>query len=249
VTDFDALKAIAEGSTLLSNSDKALIDRYANAGGDRSKLTAAELAQLDEALAREPKAAMFEPIQTIAEKVAPTVAQLPAATKEIAKEAAKNAMKDALKKIANVPKSIGKSLKKVFCFDGNTLIMMADGSEKPINEIELGDRVYKGGEVDSIRHSIKNPNDKYNYHNIIVTGFHAVKENGIWKRIKDCKEAYPYYLEGDVYSICTTNHRMWIKGIEFADEIETDNYENLTIDESLDELNRSGLTIEYSEVK
>jgi hypothetical protein len=36
----------------------------------------------------------------------------------------------------------------------------------------------------------------------------------------------------------TSDHRMDINGITFADEFETDDYEDLTIDESLVELNK-----------
>jgi hypothetical protein len=301
MTNFDVQRALDEGTSLISAQDKNLIDLFAQRGGDRSKMTADELAQLDEAMAREAKYVFFKGLTQTGEKIAGTLTNIGTgamgAAKELGKETIKNFPKMAGEALGNIPKDIGqglehlggqiyehgvkpvlnapkeavqtvkdiiskpakivttpinqakKALKKIFCFDGRTLVMMADGTEKEISQIDLGDRVFKGGEVDSIRKSAINAQYKFNYHNIIVTGWHAVRDNGIWRRIKDCSDAVPYYLEGDVYSICTTNHRMFVKGIEFADEHETDNYENLTIDESLDQLNRTGMTIEYSEVK
>ena len=44
-------------------------------------------------------------------------------------------------------------------------------------------------------------------------------------------------LELRDFHLVTEKHRIWANGIEFADEYENDNYENLNLKESLDALN------------
>lgn len=131
---------------------------------------------------------------------------------------------------------IGKSLKKAFCFDAETPITMADGSIKKISEVELGDET-KGGTVESVRKSITADGTRYNYQGVYVTGTHAVLENGLWKRVEDSTYGIPVDEGGVVYSLATDRHRIYVNGMVFADELEHDEYEDLTIDESLDLLN------------
>lgn len=140
--------------------------------------------------------------------------------------------------VVSAVKSVAKSIKKAFCFDGETLVDMADGSKKAIKDIKLGDRVTGGGSVVSTRQSLTDNGTRYNYRDVIVTGSHAVKEK-YWLRVKDSAYAKPISGAGIVYSLVTDLHRIYINGIQFADEHETDMYETLSIDESLRELNRS----------
>lgn len=133
-------------------------------------------------------------------------------------------------------KKIGK---KIFCFVPETKILMDDGSEKLIYEVILGDVVAGGGIVESIRISLVDDGDIYNYNGVFVTGSHAVCENGEWKRIENTS-AIKTEHGGTVYSLVTSNHRIVSNGIEFADEHETDDPENLNMQESLDVLNGRG---------
>jgi hypothetical protein len=134
-------------------------------------------------------------------------------------------------------KSITRGIKKVFCFDPTTIIEMKNGDEKPITQIRLGDKT-KGGEVESIRVSNTDPGTRYMYRGVVVTGGHAVKEGGKWVRVKDSNDSVLLGDGGVVYSLVTSKHRIYIDGIEFSDEHETDQYEDLTISESLKELNK-----------
>lgn len=149
---------------------------------------------------------------------------------------AKKALGKAPAQISNVASSVGKSISNVFCFEAGTPITMWDGSERPINNLYVGAST-KGGEVVSIRISKTGEGTRYLYKGIQVTGSHAVKENGKWIRVKDSDHAAPVSGEGIVWSLVTTDHRIWIRGIEMADEHETDMYETLTIDQSLEHLN------------
>jgi hypothetical protein len=141
-----------------------------------------------------------------------------------------------LKSTGNIVKDVGKGVKKVFCFTGMMRIELPNGMTAPIAWIMLGDKI-KGGRVESVRQAIAKRGELYNYKGIEVTGSHAVKEDGVWIRVSDSPHAVPLKYGSKVYSLCTTDHRIFINGLEFADEIEHDDYENLTIDESLAKLN------------
>lgn len=137
--------------------------------------------------------------------------------------------------IVKAPLTIAKNIgKKIFCFHPDTLIEMADGSELPIWKISLGD-LTKGGVVESVRFA--NAADRFSYNGVIVTGSHAVKENDKWIRVEDSDDALPVAGKGIVFSLVTSLHRVYANGIEFSDEHETDDYEELSIHESLEALN------------
>lgn len=139
--------------------------------------------------------------------------------------------------VAKAPVTIAKNaFKKAFCFTPGTMIEMADGTMKPIESITLGENV-NGGQVYSIRMSMTDPGQIYNYLGTNVTGTHAVKENGVWTRVENSAFGIKTDLPGPVISLVTENHRIHSNGTEFADEFEHDNYEEITMDESLKLLN------------
>ena len=153
---------------------------------------------------------------------------------------AKNFLKKPTKTIQNAPKAavktVSKAFKKAFCFTPGTMIEMADGTMKPIESITLGENV-NGGKVYSIRMSMTDEGQIYNYLGTNVTGTHAVKENGVWTRVENSAFGIRTDLPGPVISLVTENHRIHSNGTEFADEFEHDNYEEITMDESLKLLN------------
>ena len=152
----------------------------------------------------------------------------------------KNLRSQPVKTIANAPKNITKSVsssfKKAFCFVPGTMIDMGDGIERPIEGIELGDTIL-GGVVSSIRYCMVDDGDIYNYRGVKVTGTHAVKEDGRWVRVENSVHGRKTADGGIVISLVTSGHRIFSKGNEFADEFEHDNYEEITMDESLKLLN------------
>lgn len=139
--------------------------------------------------------------------------------------------------------SIGNKVKKAFCFDKDTPVTMADGSHRAICRLYLGAET-EGGVVESIRTSKMDDGTRYNYKGVTVTGSHAVLEDGKWLRVQDSTYATPVNGGGTVWSIVTTDHRIKIGDITFADEAETDYYEDLSIDESLDYLNGKEVLVE-----
>ena len=102
-----------------------------------------------------------------------------------------------------------------YCFDPNTPIQMADGSEKKIKDIQLGDST-KGGEVTGV-FQFKAADEIHNYKGVTVAGSHYVKEDGKFIMVKDSPIAIKIDKIPVVYSLDTSGRRIFIKDIEFAD--------------------------------
>jgi hypothetical protein len=102
-----------------------------------------------------------------------------------------------------------------FCFDPNTFVQMADGSEKKIKEIQLGDQT-KGGEVTGV-FQFKASDEIHDYKGVTVAGSHYVKENGRFIMVKDSPISVKIDKIPVVYSLDTSGRRIFIKDIEFAD--------------------------------
>ena len=102
-----------------------------------------------------------------------------------------------------------------FCFDPNTLVQMADGSEKKIKEIQLGDQT-KGGEVTGV-FQFKASDEIHDYKGVTVAGSHYVKEDGKFIMVKDSPLSVKIDKIPVVYSLDTTGRRIFINDIEFAD--------------------------------
>ena len=102
-----------------------------------------------------------------------------------------------------------------FCFDPNTLIQMADGSEKKIKEIQLGDQT-KGGEVTGV-FQFKASDEIHDYKGVVVAGSHYVKEDGKFIMVQDSPISVKIDKIPVVYSLDTTGRRIFINDIEFAD--------------------------------
>jgi hypothetical protein len=102
-----------------------------------------------------------------------------------------------------------------FCFDPNTPIKMADGSEKKIKDIQLGDDT-KGGEVTGV-FQFKAADEIHDYKGVTVAGSHYVKEDGKFIMVKDSPLSVKIDKIPVVYSLDTTGRRIFINNIEFAD--------------------------------
>lgn len=121
------------------------------------------------------------------------------------------------------------------CFDGDTEVVMSDNTKKKIKDIIIGDMVKVGGYVHTVIQAISN--DLYLYKGITVSGLHAVCEDGEFLRIKDSKHSKLLEGHGIVYCLGNQMHKMVIEGILFADFYETDEYGDISEDESIKRLN------------
>lgn len=193
--------------------------------------------------------AMFTPLGLPAAATTAVVAGAPTAAKTyLQKMTSTNPVQMAANVLtgglAPVAQGVGAGIQKavntvthIFCFHPDTLITMENGSLLPIHQIVVGDMT-KGGKVLATTRAIGQ--DFYWYNGVIVTGKHAVKEEGIWVRVENAKMAHKFkYLTEVVCNLVTEKHRIFSNGIEFADQYETDMYESLDMDESLRELNRN----------
>ena len=105
------------------------------------------------------------------------------------------------------------------CFLPDTPITMADGTEKPVKDVDIGDKVAEGGKVFATgKFLVEN---LYDYKGIKVSGSHMVNEEDKWTRIEDSKQGKSL---GDdehiVYVFGSENRRILIKGILFTDYFE-----------------------------
>ena len=104
---------------------------------------------------------------------------------------------------------------------------MANGTTKSVEQVDLGDKVAKGGKVFAAGRFLIN--DLYDYKGIKVSGSHMVNENDTWVRIRDSKHGK---LLGDdehtVYVFGEENRRILIKGILFTDYFEVREQDKLT---------------------
>lgn len=149
-----------------------------------------------------------------------------------------NAPKTVISSIGNSVQGAVNTVSNIFCFHPDTQIEMANGSTKAICKITIGDDT-RGGKVVATTRGLGQ--GFYWYFGVLVTGKHAVKEDGVWVRVENSKNGREFkYLTEVVCNLVTDKHRIWANGIEFADEHENDNYENLNLQQSLDALNANG---------
>jgi len=103
-----------------------------------------------------------------------------------------------------------------FCFAPDTLIQMADGSEKEIQNIKLGDNT-KGGKVELVVQTLGH--NVYNYKGVEVSGSHWVVEDGEYIEVETSKHAQPIDDKEMLYCLNTSDHAIWVKEIQFSDFI------------------------------
>ena len=100
------------------------------------------------------------------------------------------------------------------CFVKGTMIEMADGTEKEITTITVGE-LTKGGVVEAKLEFM--PTQIYNYKGVEVSGSHLVMENNQFIKVEDSKRSVLTDKIEPVYCFETSDNRIWIKGIEFGD--------------------------------
>jgi len=112
------------------------------------------------------------------------------------------------------------------CFIAGTMISMADGTLKPVEQVDIGDVVSVGGKVFATGKFLIN--NLYDYNGIQVSGTHMVKEDGAWTRVEDSRQGISL---GDddviVYVFGNENRRIIINGTEFTDYFELSEQQEL----------------------
>jgi hypothetical protein len=140
--------------------------------------------------------------------------------------------------------SIG-DVAKFFCFDGNTKIKMQNGFLKSIKDIQPGDKLFHNTAIGCMKFTSKD-SKMYGYKGVRVAGCHLVKEYNKWIRIEDSK--YKHSIEYDnkyIYCLSTSDSKITINNIEFADYLETNKKDEIyqIFHYILAKLNNNSLTI------
>ena len=106
------------------------------------------------------------------------------------------------------------------CFLAGTLITMADETKKPIEKVELMDKVAIGGYVGGVGKFLTD--ELYDYNGVKVSGSHLVNEDNKWMHVKDSKNGKPLGNDTHVVYVLGTEHRrLLIENILFTDYLET----------------------------
>ena len=123
------------------------------------------------------------------------------------------------------------------CFLKGTLITMADGTTKPVEQVDLGDEVAVGGKVFAVGRFLNT--ELYDYKGIKVSGSHMVNEDGTWMRVRDTKNGKSLGDDQNtVYVFGSENRRILINGILFTDYFEV-NEQDILMEDSEDFFNNS----------
>lgn len=119
------------------------------------------------------------------------------------------------------------------CFDKNTLIKMNDGTEKPIIDIEIGDKLIDNNEVTAKFKVSTIGSQMYNLDDIIVSDSHMIKEDNKWLRVSDHIRSKKIvdYNEKYLYCLNTESKEIIVNGLVFSDwdEITCDDIETIKI--------------------
>jgi len=118
------------------------------------------------------------------------------------------------------------------CFDKNTLLKMSDRTMKKISEIKVGDELWQVGDNKNIVTAklklLAINNKMYQLGDVIVSGSHRVRHNGIWIFVSKHPDAkvVENYNEPIIYCLNTTCKEFTIGNYVFSDwdEITEDNY-------------------------
>ena len=103
---------------------------------------------------------------------------------------------------------------------------MADGSTKPVEQVDLGDEVAEGGSVFAVGRFLNT--ELYDYKGIKVSGSHMVNEDGTWMRVRDTKHGKSLGNDlNTVYVFGSENRRILIDDILFTDYFEVSEQDQL----------------------
>lgn len=78
-----------------------------------------------------------------------------------------------------------------FCFPADTLIVLEDGSTRPISEIQLGDRLAEGGVVEGAYQFDGSKTPLYRLNGVRVSGAHLSKYEDTWIPVEEHPESRP----------------------------------------------------------
>lgn len=135
---------------------------------------------------------------------------------------------------------IGGFIGSLFCFTEGSPILMADGTQKNIEDLKMHDEVLYGGRVMACGTALVET--LYEYKNTVVSSQHAVFEDGKWIRVEQSENAVLHQHEegeGVVYPVATENNILITPWYISADLLEApeDEVDGMTYSEIIAYLN------------
>jgi hypothetical protein len=110
------------------------------------------------------------------------------------------------------------SYKSGFCFAPDTMIEMSDGSTKPIQQIQIGDKLANNTNVESVLKMSGKGVPLWRINNIFVSGSHLIESAHVpdsWHPVSmDIRAKKTSYTEGYIYCLNTSTHIIPVKDIE-----------------------------------
>jgi hypothetical protein len=107
------------------------------------------------------------------------------------------------------------------CFHGDTLIQTEDGTEKPIKDISVGDRLKNGAVVTATMKLEPLDETLYFLHGVLVTGSHRVQlAPAHWVLVSEHPDSQRIGWDAsraNLYCLNTTTKRIQVKDLTFAD--------------------------------
>jgi hypothetical protein len=102
-----------------------------------------------------------------------------------------------------------------FCFTGDTPILLADGSTKPISEITIGQSLEGGGTVEAILTMDGTRTSLYDLMGVHVSGSHLVLGTGGWHSVAEDPRAVLLNTQSDLlYCLNTSNQQIPVRSSE-----------------------------------
>ena len=141
---------------------------------------------------------------------------------EVAAAQARAAAEAAARHAADIARQAANAVRNFFCHTAGTLIAMADGTYKPVEQLKMGDETLLGGQV--LGRGEVLATDLYSYRGTVLNGRHAVFENGHWVRVENSAHATLLDVPPTtVYPVVTANHLLVCEQYICADLAEMDN--------------------------
>lgn len=105
------------------------------------------------------------------------------------------------------------------CFAAGTVILMSDGTQRPVEEVRIGDELAEGGTVLATGRFLAS--DLYLLRGVLVSGSHLVLDRGVWSPVSEHPEAVAMIRRPvKVYNLMTSENLIIAGGMTFADHSE-----------------------------
>lgn len=130
------------------------------------------------------------------------------------------------------------------CFDGNTSILLYDGSYVKIKDMKLNMKLNDGSYITSFMKVSQNNMNMYSYNGIIVSGNHNVLHNNKWIPVEKILEAIKInnYKKPYLYCLNTTSKKIVVNNTIFSDWDDIDNEELIKINNKYNKIFKEELS-------